>query len=173
MEADASEPIGFVLRPSVIGSGFWGGERLPKKLRAAVLERDNHTCQGCGHRALKYMSVHHIREGDDHSLGNLITLCVACHAVMHIGRNLDLGTIEIWNSPLPQDQVVRGTREGVRRGYSLARIKKDLHLKPGPFAPASIEYGIHLTQNMGSLTRAYLEEPLCAIFVKFTRWQLE
>jgi len=53
----------------------------------AVLQRDGYTCQDCGHSGasgnqLGNVQVHHLigwRQGGDHSLVNLVTLCVGCH----------------------------------------------------------------------------------------------
>jgi hypothetical protein len=48
--------------------------------REAVLVRDRHCCQGCG--AAGQRTVHHRKPGR-HSRAWLITLCPACHAVIH------------------------------------------------------------------------------------------
>ncbi|MBI1820006.1 MAG: HNH endonuclease, partial [Nitrospirae bacterium] len=78
-----------VLRPGIINPDLWYPER-PKsgewnRIRKFVLERDNNTCVGCGHQALKYMNIHHVKDSDDNSPKNLATICVACHAIFHIG----------------------------------------------------------------------------------------
>jgi 5-methylcytosine-specific restriction endonuclease McrA len=52
-----------------------------QRVRKQVLERDGYRCQQCG--SVKGLVVHHIRpwvETQDDSLGNLITVCRACHA---------------------------------------------------------------------------------------------
>jgi len=64
--------------------------RLPLKLyenlRRQVLRRDGWRCQNCG--AMSNLEVHHrelrSQSGDD-SEQNLITLCTACHAIVHRG----------------------------------------------------------------------------------------
>jgi hypothetical protein len=119
------------------------------------------------------MNVHHLDESGDNTLGNLTTLCVACHAVLYIGRNLDLETIEIWESPVTQVEIVRKTRNGIKAGRTLAQINESFHLKPGPHDPKSIHYANDLVKSMGKAPRAYLDEPLSAIFVNLNRWQLE
>lgn len=168
---------GFLLRPGVTNPELWYPERPPKaeweRIRRVVLERDNHTCRGCGHRALKYMNVHHLEETGENTPENLTTLCVACHAVLHIGRNLDLQVIEIWEAALSQVEIVQRTREGIRAGLSLEHINKDFKLKPGPYPPNSTQYANDLVQKMKKAPRAYLDEPLCAVFVNLKRWQLE
>ena len=54
------------------------------QLQQQVLRRDRWKCQGCG--AMSNLEVHHkefrSRSGDD-SEHNLITLCVACHTLLH------------------------------------------------------------------------------------------
>ncbi len=53
-------------------------------LRQRVLRRDGWRCQNCG--AMSNLEVHHkelrSQSGDD-SEQNLITLCTACHAIVH------------------------------------------------------------------------------------------
>src|SRR5438309_342769 len=96
----------FLLRPGVTNRMLWYPERPEKaewdRIRKIVLDRDHYSCCTCGHRALKYMNVHHLKESGNNSPNNLATICVACHADLHIGLNLSLGAIEIWLSPLSQ-----------------------------------------------------------------------
>src|SRR5881397_1819352 len=94
----------------------------------------------CGHRASKWMQIHHLGDSSDHSLANLGTICVACHAVLHTGRNLSLGTIEIWALDISQVEITRRTRAGIRSGRLLDEIKGELPLRRGPLAPRSMEY---------------------------------
>lgn len=61
-----------------------------RTVRPRVLERDNHSCRFCGFRdpkGGKYIQVHH-RDDDHHNnrMDNLVTACMHCHAVFHIGR---------------------------------------------------------------------------------------
>ena len=57
-----------------------------ERLKRQVLRRDGWRCQRCG--AMSSLEVHHqqfrSRQGDD-SNENLITLCTACHKVLHCG----------------------------------------------------------------------------------------
>ncbi|MFI5096517.1 MAG: HNH endonuclease [Candidatus Acidiferrales bacterium] len=59
-----------------------------RDLREQVLERDGWRCQSCG--ALRNLQVHHLqsrsRLGADR-LRNLITLCVRCHRLEHLGKS--------------------------------------------------------------------------------------
>lgn len=54
------------------------------QLRQQVLRRDGWRCQCCGTRS--NLAVHHKElrsQGGDDSEENLITLCVACHSLLH------------------------------------------------------------------------------------------
>ncbi|MEW6238829.1 MAG: HNH endonuclease [Candidatus Omnitrophota bacterium] len=167
----------FILRPSITNPKLWNPERPPKnewnKIRKEVLERDNYTCVFCGHTAAKNMNIHHINETKSCEPDNLVTICVACHAIQHIGRNLDLKTIEIWLSKISQVEIVRKTREGIKRGETLTTINKKLPLSRGPHSPDSILYANDLVFGIGDQPRAYLDEPLCVVFVNFKQWQIE
>jgi 5-methylcytosine-specific restriction endonuclease McrA len=53
-------------------------------LRASVLNRDAHVCQGCG--ATERLDVHHViplYRGGTNDPSNLISLCRECHAKIH------------------------------------------------------------------------------------------
>jgi hypothetical protein len=167
----------YMLRPGVINPNLWFPERPPKtewdRIRKKVLERDNYTCTYCGHHALKYMNIHHLEEAGVSNPANLATICVACHAVLHIGRNISLKVIEIWESHISQIEIVHIEREGILQGQSLSEINSSMKLKQGPYPPNSIQYADNLVLSMGNSSRAYLQEPLCAIFINLTRWQLE
>ncbi len=67
---------------------------LYEHLRQQVLRRDGWRCQICG--TMLNLEVHHqelrSRSGDD-SEQNLITLCVACHSLVHRGKNGQTATI--------------------------------------------------------------------------------
>ncbi len=165
------------LRPSVTNKTLWYPNRPSKsewdRLRRLVLDRDNHMCASCGHRALKWMNIHHLSDSGDNSPENLVLVCVACHAVLHVGLNLMHGGLEIWESDLPQVEIVRQTRAGVRAGETLAAINARFPRRPGPLPARSTGYANTLLSRMASAARAELEEPLCAFFVKFSKWQLE
>ena len=165
------------LRPSVTHPKLWYPERLPKsqwdKIRKAVVARDNNTCQFCGHAATKYMNAHHVDETGENEPENLITCCVACHAVLHLGRSLALRVVEVWKSEISQAEIVQVTRQGIKDGKSLEEIKSTLPISKGKLAPTSEKYANELILTMGDNPRASLKEPLCAVFVNLTRWQIE
>ncbi len=59
---------------------------IPPGLRRQVLARDGHRCQAPGCRATRFLEVHHRdprRRGGRNSAANLITLCAACHRLLH------------------------------------------------------------------------------------------
>lgn len=59
--------------------------RVPDKLRKEVLERDNYECQICGQKS--YLGLHHFNNKEsDHRIMNLLTLCPACHRLVHNGK---------------------------------------------------------------------------------------
>src|SRR5450631_3350613 len=59
-----------------------------ESLRQQILRRDGWRCQSCG--AMSNLEVHHrelrSQSGDD-SEQNLITLCTACHSIVHRGSH--------------------------------------------------------------------------------------
>jgi intracellular multiplication protein IcmJ len=56
------------------------------KVRAAILDRDGHTCVYCGFACQKFQEVHHIDGDHDNNFPeNLVTACSFCHATQHIG----------------------------------------------------------------------------------------
>ena len=165
------------LRPGITNSRLWNPDRPSKaqweRIRKVVLERDEWTCTCCGHQARKWMNVHHLSDSGDHSPENLVPVCVACHAVLHVGLSLMNKVVEVWRCDISQVEVVQRTRDGVRQGLSLAEIKKRLPLSPGPYPANSVRYANDLVKKMGTKPRDYLDEPLCAMFVKLNRWQIE
>jgi 5-methylcytosine-specific restriction endonuclease McrA len=56
-----------------------------RELHRRILERDGWRCQACG--SMQHLQVHHLKfrsqSGADVEQ-NLITLCAACHAQMHL-----------------------------------------------------------------------------------------
>jgi 5-methylcytosine-specific restriction endonuclease McrA len=72
------------------------GPRLPRlrldaasydRLREQVLRRDGWKCQVCG--TMSNLEVHHKEfrsQGGNDSEQNLITLCAACHGLVHFSR---------------------------------------------------------------------------------------
>src|ERR1700694_930724 len=111
------------------------------------------------------MNLHHLEDSADNRPENLAPLCVACHCILHVGRSLKYGGLEIWRSDISQLEIVRRTRDGVKSGLSLAVIKSQLPLTRGDLSPDDVDWANRLVFRMGKTPRAYLDEPLCAVFV--------
>ena len=61
-----------------------GSARVPRKLRLAIIERDNFTCQYCGHHdeTMKSLQVDHVvpvSKGGHGESSNLVTACTTCN----------------------------------------------------------------------------------------------
>ena len=66
-------------------------------VRIALWERARGRCEGCGKHLGDDGAVHHRRlrsRGGDHSMGNLLLLCTACHLWAH--RNVTEATALGW-----------------------------------------------------------------------------
>ena len=72
--------------PDIQGSEYQEGDAMGfYNVKAAVLSRDNYTCQICGAQNTQ-LQVHHIRfrsQGGSDSMENLTTLCKDCHEKIH------------------------------------------------------------------------------------------
>jgi len=74
------------ISPNVIRPSGLIETRVPAALRKAVYERDQYTCRDCGltgkpGRQQGSIQVYHVvslRDGGEHSLENLVTVCYAC-----------------------------------------------------------------------------------------------
>ena len=164
------------LRPSIVNPERWYPDRSDQtawnKVRRTVLERAQYRCRFCGHRALKHMHVHHVYLHSK-KRPSLIPVCVACHAVLHVGNSLMYGAVEIWKSRVSQLEIVRRTREGIRKGRSLRQIKATLPISKGPLPPKSAEWANQLLFEISNKPVISLKRPYCAVFVRLKRWQLE
>lgn len=59
---------------------------IPPSVRRAVLARDGHRCAAPGCRSTRFLEIHHLRprfRGGGHDPANLVTLCAACHRLIH------------------------------------------------------------------------------------------
>ena len=67
-----------------------------KVLRAAVFERDNHTCQSCG--STDFLHCHHntyVRLSVE-DMSDLITYCARCHTNHHIDQDMERERERLW-----------------------------------------------------------------------------
>ena len=63
---------------------YYKKTELPKNIRKTILCRDNYECQICGQG--EYLNIHHWNNNrEDNSYWNLLTLCPACHRLVHAG----------------------------------------------------------------------------------------
>lgn len=65
----------------------WFDKEEYGKVRIAVLERDDYTCQNCGIKKPSKFHVHHIQkkiDGGPDTLDNLITVCPSCHQTVEL-----------------------------------------------------------------------------------------
>lgn len=164
------------LHPGIKNPIYWNDKvnRIPKSLRQEVLSRDNNTCQFCGHQATKWMNLHHIDSTETNTADNLITCCVACHAIFHIGRNMIIHpTLTIWECDLSQIEIIQRTREGLRIGKTLDQILSELPIKEGKYEPDSRMWVDELTRIKTDAPIIYLDNKYKSVFTKLKRWQLE
>jgi len=78
-----------IQNPDISGVEYQQGDQLGFwNVRAYVLHRDKHQCQGKKDCKNKRLQVHHIesRKTGGGSPGNLITLCASCHKALHAGK---------------------------------------------------------------------------------------
>jgi ribosomal protein L24E len=166
------------LRPSYLTHFHSDKKSVPDSLRNEIQARDDYSCRFCGHRVIggKGMHTHHLNSIEN-TRENLVTCCIACHTVNHIGRGLAYGSIEIWKSPFSQVEIVRMSRKAVAEGKTLVSVKKKLKLKAEYLEPDDIKWTRVLNRPRATGFLTYLDEldkDLRVIFVKFKpeSWQL-
>jgi RRXRR protein/HNH endonuclease len=126
--------------PEVEGKGYQRGEQADfENVRAYVLWRDRHQCQGChGGSGDPVLTVHHLRpraEGGSDRPANLLTLCRTCHERHHQEQALDLKPPPSLRDPtqlnLIKVHVLRATVElprSVTFGYLTKVRRRELWL---------------------------------------------
>ena len=165
------------LRAGFVNDSHEPGHRLADSLRREVLDRDKECCRYCGHFVFggRGMHVHHLSSTKDEGK-NLVTCCVACHTVQHVGRGLDYGSIEICLSPVSQVEIVRKTREGINAGKTYLEINKQFRPKR-PGRKFKLNYVRAKWDGEFFVSFAtYLDKfdkSARVVFVKFKSWQLD
>lgn len=84
-----------------------------RSLRRRVMEREDYTCEYCGHRAEKYQIAHHLDEDPENStLGNLSVICQMCNLIMHSGQGCVVqGVVDLYKeSKFTQPEIIQITR---------------------------------------------------------------
>lgn len=85
---DVQVDIARLNNPDLRGVQYQHPTRLDENLRIACLMRDGYRCARCGARNCR-LQAHHIvyrEQGGKDTLANLLTLCDACHTLLHQGR---------------------------------------------------------------------------------------
>ena len=76
--------------------------KLNKKVRQAVLERDNGRCQRCGNIAVDEHHILYKSLGGDEKEENLICLCRSCHDQAHAnGKEMFIELLELQRRRYP------------------------------------------------------------------------
>ena len=105
--------------PSVSGKGYQEGDGAGfYNVKAAVLSRDNYTCQICGEKDSK-LEVHHIQfrsKGGSNRMDNLVTLCHNCHGKIH-------------NNKLDFNKPVKSFKHASHMNIMRNRLVEELRLK--------------------------------------------
>src|SRR5437899_12670774 len=84
-----------------------------RDLRRKVMDREDFTCQYCGHRAEKYQIAHHMDEDpENNSMENLSVICQMCNVIMHAGQGCVVqGVVDLYKeSKYSQREVIQITR---------------------------------------------------------------
>ena len=78
----------------VLGTKGVNRSAIPPSTRKRVLARDGYRCRRPGCNGTNFLEVHHIKpraaSGSNHE-SNLITLCSACHQLLHERGSLGMG----------------------------------------------------------------------------------
>jgi intracellular multiplication protein IcmJ len=98
--------MGFLPLVPLADTSAWAFAPGPEREDAdrAILARDDHTCQFCGHRAQDWQEVFHLNgDHEDWRSENLVTSCLICHGSQHLGRpTIDEEFILIWLPEMSQ-----------------------------------------------------------------------
>ena len=162
-----------ILRPAINNPKNWFPKRPSqtewKILRSLILERDDNTCVFCGHQAFSFMNIHHLDVNSKPS--NLVTCCVACHHVLHMGRSLSMNIIGVYKSEYTQKEIIQKTRQGVRNRVPLHIIRQGLKLENGEYHPMDLNWANDLLLKIKNKPIIQLQEPYVVAFHKYVRWQ--
>jgi intracellular multiplication protein IcmJ len=100
------------LQPDARGSRrrapFW---RVPEAVKAAVWQRDDHTCRYCGFRSLRYQEVL-VGGGNARDPDQMGTVCLFCHQCLHLDEVAAMRSgVLVWLPEVPQADLHWMVRE--------------------------------------------------------------
>jgi intracellular multiplication protein IcmJ len=100
------------LQPDARGSRrrepFW---RVPDTVKAAVWQRDDHTCRYCGFRSLRYQEVL-VGGGNARDPDQMATVCLFCHQCLHLDEAAAMRSgVLVWLPEVPQTELHWMVRE--------------------------------------------------------------
>jgi hypothetical protein len=175
--------MGKILRASVMRRSEWFKERDQnewRRIRMQVLKRDQYTCVYCGWKAQRFQQVNHIGAEDGHSLGNLETVCAACHAVLHLGISAMeevLSAFDCRPELTNMVSIIRATRSLVARKTPWPDIERqllDLYAFPGGRVYTCDETIVLANQMLKTISpgeyRGYLPEGKAILFHASATW---
>jgi len=90
-------------------------------LRLKIFERDDHTCQCCGFKSLKYQDIHFIN-GNPHDvkLDNLATVCIFCQQCFDLEKTSQMNSgVLVWLPEIGQAELSH-----IARAIYVARISQ-------------------------------------------------
>lgn len=101
---------------------------MTPELKKAVFDRDDHTCQCCGFRSLKYQDVHYLdHDRTNLRMDNLVTTCIFCHQCFNLDAVAVMRSgVLIW---LPE--ISQADLHDLARAIYVARVSQ------GPMAEAA------------------------------------
>lgn len=103
---------------------FAGGTAAPAidpVLKKQILDRDDHTCAGCGFKSQKYQEVHFLNhDSQDLNPNNLITTCSFCHQCFNLDKVAQMRSgVLVWLPEIPQTEL-----NHLARALFVARISQ-------------------------------------------------
>lgn len=101
--------------------GELSAQSLTPELRQNILDRDDHICQCCRFKSLKYQEVHFLNNNTrDLHESNMITACIFCHQCFNLQKVSDMRSgVLVW---LPE--IEQADLHHIARAIYIARISQ-------------------------------------------------
>lgn len=95
--------------------------KIPNALKQKILERDSHTCRGCGFQSKKYQEIHYLNhDRHDHSEDNLVTMCIFCYQCFNLDKVSEMRSgVLLWLPEIEQKDL-----HHIARALYVARISQ-------------------------------------------------